>query len=75
MSRLRLDRLPERTPVKVTVALAPELNQALVDYAGIYEATYGVAEPVTELIPAMLWSFLNSDREFARGRQRKKERP
>ncbi|WP_312844739.1 DUF2274 domain-containing protein [Sphingomonas koreensis] len=30
-------------------------------------ATYGVAEPVAELVPAMLQAFLESDRAFMRG--------
>ena len=69
MSGLRLGRLPERTPVKLTLLLAPELNQALADYAEAYASAYGHAESVTELIPAMLWSFLQSDRDFMRARR------
>lgn len=69
MTGLRLRKLPERTPVKVTVSLTPELHQALVDYAALYGSVYGEAEPVNELIPAMLAGFLESDREFARHRR------
>ena len=32
----------------------------------LYEETYGQAEPVQELIPAMLASFVEGDRNFAR---------
>lgn len=70
MAPLRLQKLPDRTPVKLTVALPPELNQALSDYAEIYRETYGQAEPVQELVPAMLASFLESDKAFARRRRR-----
>lgn len=69
MAPLRLQKLPDRTPVKLTVALPPELNQALCDYAELYRETYGEAEPVQELVPAMLASFLESDKAFARRRR------
>ena len=69
MAAIRLGRLPDRTPVKITIAVSPELNRALGDYAAAYETAYGQAEPVTELIPAMLSAFLESDRGFARARK------
>jgi hypothetical protein len=71
MAALKLERLPDRTPVKLMVLVSPELNRALADYAAAYEAAYGQAEPVAELIPAMLSAFLQSDREFARTRKSK----
>lgn len=70
MAELKLARLPDRTPVKITISVPPELNQALADYARLYERVYGQAEPVPELIPAMLAGFLDSDRGFARERRR-----
>lgn len=66
MAAIRLERLPDRSPVKITIVVSPDLNRALVDYAAAYEAAYGEAEAVTELIPAMLQAFLASDRAFAR---------
>ena len=69
MAGLRLAKLPDRTPVKLTISVSPELNQALVDYAAAYEAAYGQAESVADLIPAMLVAFLASDRAFARMRK------
>lgn len=68
MSDLRLAKLPDRTPVKLSISILPELNQALLDYARLYAEVYGREEPVGELIPAMLTAFLESDRTFARGR-------
>ena len=70
MADLRLSKLPDRTPVKVTILISPELNRALNEYADAYKVAYGQAEPVGELIPAMLASFLESDRAFARGRRK-----
>jgi hypothetical protein len=66
---LRLRKLPDRTPVKLTISLAPDLNQALLDYAALYAEVYGQAEPVHELVPAMLASYLEGDRLFARRRR------
>ena len=69
MSGLKLGKLPDRTPVKITITLGPDLNQALRDYAAIYRATYGEAESIADLIPFMLSSFLDSDRGFAKARK------
>ena len=69
MSELKLGKLPDRTPVKITITLGPDLNQALRDYAAIYRATYGDSESVSDLIPFMLTGFLDSDRGFARARK------
>lgn len=69
MAILKLPRLPERTPVKLTVNVSPDLKRALDDYAEVYEAVYGEKESVADLIPFMLAGFLESDREFARARK------
>ena len=69
MPDLRLPKLPDRTPVKMTVSLPPDLNRALSNYAELYNEVYGQSEPVQELIPAMLASFLDGDRLFARRRR------
>lgn len=74
MAALRLERLPDRAPVKIMIALPPELNRALADYAEAYEDSYGQAEPVTELIPAMLWAFLQGDRAFAKARRSRRDK-
>jgi len=68
MADLKLPRLPNRNPVKLSIAVMPELHQALVDYAALYATTYGRDEPIAELVPAMLAAFLESDRTFIRGR-------
>lgn len=69
MAELKLPKLPDRTPVKLTITITPDLQRRLHDYADAYAETYGQAEPVTELIPAMLVLFLDSDRTFARSRR------
>lgn len=68
MPDLRLSRIPDRTPVKIAIAVMPDLHQALTDYAEAYRQAYGQSEGVADLIPYMLQSFLESDRAFARSR-------
>jgi hypothetical protein len=69
MTELKLAKLPDRAPVKLTVSVMPELHQALVEYAALYAKIYGQQERVEELVPAMLASFLDGDRAFARSRK------
>lgn len=68
MADLKLPRLPDRTPVKLSLTISPELAASLGAYAEAYRDAYGREEPLTELIPAMLTCFLESDRAFVRGR-------
>jgi hypothetical protein len=69
MPDLKLAKLPDRTPVKITVTVGPDLNRNLHAYAELYRETYGAAESVAELIPYILESFLGSDRSFAKARK------
>jgi hypothetical protein len=69
MADLKLGKLPDRTLVKLTVTMPPDLQSALQTYAEIYAETYGVEEPIGELIPAMLAAFLASDRQFIKARE------
>jgi len=68
MADLKLTKLPDRTPVKLTITVTPELHHALADYAALYNQAYGQPEPVAELVPHMLSAFLASDRGFAKAR-------
>ncbi|MER8727633.1 DUF2274 domain-containing protein [Mesorhizobium sp. M0306] len=69
MTNLKLAKLPDRTPSKITISVSADLNQALKDYAALYRQTYGESESVAELIPFMLAEFLESDRAFAKARK------
>jgi hypothetical protein len=75
MPDLKLSKLPDRVPVKMTFTAPPDLSQALREYAAVYRATYGEAESVEELIPFMLASFLEGDRGFAKARKEVPELP
>jgi hypothetical protein len=69
MPGIKLDRLPNRTPVKMTITVSPELNDALKDYAEIYRRSYGQNESVAELIPFMLDAFIDADAGFRKARK------
>ncbi|MET3759489.1 DUF2274 domain-containing protein [Sphingomonas sp. UYEF23] len=66
MPDLKLAKLLDRTPVKLTIAVFPDLYARLDAYSRAYATAYGSAEPIAELIPAMLGAFLDSDRGFAK---------
>ncbi|MGR4866052.1 DUF2274 domain-containing protein [Caulobacter sp. LARHSG274] len=66
---MKLQRLPDRNPVRLTISVMPDLNGALVAYAEAYKSAYGEAASVTDLIPEMLKAYLASDREFTNGRK------
>lgn len=70
MADIRLRQLPERTPIKLTISLMPDLHARIGEYAAFYREQYGRDEPVAELIPAMLAAFLESDRAFMRLRSK-----
>jgi len=69
MTNLKLGKLPDRTPSKITITVSADLNQALSDYAALYRQTYGESETVAELVPFMLAGFLEGDRAFAKARK------
>lgn len=69
MSNLKLAKLPDRTPTRITITVSADLNQALSDYQKLYVATYDTTEKIADLIPFMLEAFLDSDRAFAKARK------
>lgn len=66
---LRIAKLPDLTPVKLTVSLDPELHQMLEDYARIYGDSYGETVKTAELVPSMIAGFLATDNGFKRARK------
>ncbi|MGH6706737.1 MAG: DUF2274 domain-containing protein [Sphingomicrobium sp.] len=69
MPQIKLARLPERTPAKLSISLPPDLHQALIAYGAFYADSSGHEEPVGEFVPAMLAAFLESDRAFQAARR------
>jgi len=70
---LRIAKLPNLTPIKMTVSLEPELHKMLEDYAQIYSESYGEAVKPSELVPSMIAGFLATDNGFKRARKALKE--
>lgn len=66
MTDLKLARLPDRTPIKLTISIAPDLQRALADYATIYQQAYGEEQAIADLVPHMLAAFLASDAALQR---------
>lgn len=66
---LKLARLPDRTPVKITMTVSPELHRMLQDYAAFYAKSYGSEETVAELCRYMLQTFMEGDRGFQKARK------
>jgi hypothetical protein len=70
---LKLSKLPDRKPVKITFWASAELNRSLALYADLYRERYGEAEQVPDLIPYMLETFLKADSEFVKARREEKD--
>lgn len=68
-TKLRIGRLPDLTPVKLTLTLDPDTYSCLEDYAAIYAESYGKKVKPGELVPTMITGFLNSDMGFRRARK------
>lgn len=66
---LRIAKLPNLTPVKLTVSLEPEVHQMLEDYARVYGDSYGETVKPAELVPSMISGFLATDNGFKRARK------
>ena len=69
MPELKLGKLPDRKPVKITITVSAALDKKLHSYAEAYHAAYGEDEKVNDLIPFMLEQFLDGDRGFAKARK------
>lgn len=70
---MKLSKLPDRTPVKLSTTLTPNLAAQLRDYADFYAETYGTREEVADLVPFMPEVFLDGDADFRRAGRSAKE--
>jgi hypothetical protein len=71
MPELKLGKLPDRKPVKITITVSAALDKKLHSYAEAYRAAYSEDEKVNDLIPFMIEQFLDGDRGFAKTRREK----
>ena len=70
---LRIGKLPDLTPIKMTILVDPETYKALEDYAAIYAQTYGENVAASALVPSMLANFLAMDHGFRKARKARGE--
>lgn len=75
MTKLKLGRIPDDKPVKVTIELPASLHCDLVAYAEVLagETRQDIKDPL-KLIAPMLTRFMDTDRGFAKSR-RSQSRP
>lgn len=66
---LRIAKLTDMKPTKLTLTIDAGLQSGLRDYAKIYAETYGESASIEQLAPVMLQSFLNRDAAFKRARK------
>ena len=67
--KLRIGKLPDLTPVKLTISVDPDTHACLEDYAAIYAESYGEKVKPAELVPSMISGFLATDTGFKRARK------
>ena len=68
---MKLEKLPDRTPVKLAVSFAPDDHANLVRYTDMYTEAYGEPAAPADLVPFIVRAFLAEDR----GVQARKEGP
>lgn len=70
MTKLKLGRIPDEKPVKVTIELPAALHSDLVAYAEVLarETRQDIGDPL-KLIAPMLARFMSTDRGFAKARR------
>ena len=66
---LKIAKLKDMTPTKVSINVTPDLKTDLETYAALYEQAYGDKQAITSLIPLMLESFLATDTGFKKAKR------
>ena len=76
MTSLKLGRLDEERPVKVTVELPAAVHRDLIAYGELLAHETGESQPIepTRLVGPMLSHFMATDRAF-RSRRRQRHQP
>ena len=66
---LKIGPVARRAPLKLTIALAPDIHDALADYARLHAREFGREIALAELAALMIERFLQSDAGFRRARK------
>ena len=68
-TELKIGRLKDKKPTKLSIDVDPDLHADLADYARVYEQAYGQRADVKALIPSMLRALMDGDAGFKRARR------
>ena len=66
---LKIGPVADRAPVKLHVALAPDIHDALADYARLHAQEFGRDIKLPDLAALMIERFLKTDAGFRRARK------
>ena len=66
---LKIRKLPDMTPTKLSINVTPDLKSDLDIYAQLYQQAYSDKQNVANLIPLMLEGFLASDSGFKKAKR------
>ncbi|MBL7234749.1 DUF2274 domain-containing protein [Komagataeibacter oboediens] len=69
MTELKIREIPDKKPVRMTVALPPDIHRDLLAYAALLSGSNGAMDPA-RLVAPMLRQFMMSDKGFAKARRR-----
>lgn len=69
MTKLRIGKIPDRTPIKINLNLPPEVHRDLLKYAEIYKQQHGSTETPQLLASQMIAAFMQNDSGFKRAKQ------
>ncbi len=66
---LKIGPVVERAPIKLGVSLAPDVHDALADYALLHARAHGRELALADLAALMIEKFLETDAGFRRARK------
>jgi hypothetical protein len=71
---IKLGKLPDRTPVKLTISFPPDIHMLLGEYLAAYRIAHqDEAATPADIVPIIVASFIESDRAFNRGRKARRD--
>jgi hypothetical protein len=68
MTTLKIRKIPDRIPVKISLNLPPEVYRDLIKYAEIYKQEHGSVETPQLLASQMIAIFMQNDSGFKRAK-------
>lgn len=71
MTELKIKGLPDEKPVKMIVALPPDVHRDFLAYAALLSSSDGATHPA-RLVAHMLRQFMMSDKGFVRAQRKEK---